>query len=312
MSVLAITGVSSYFAHGLLPLLEADGRIERIIGLDIKPPGRKLSKLEFHQQDIRDPAIGRFFEKAQTVVHLAFIVDEMKDKRVSRSINVEGTGNVLAALEGKPVRKILYTSSIASYGAHPDNPLGLTEDSPLRPTTDCYYSVDKVEVEGLFNHFRKEHPEIVLTILRPSLVFGPNIRNMFSKMFEFKVLPTLLGKDPMIQFVHEEDLSKALHQAIVEDHPGVFNLAGRDPVPMSRLLRLTGSTALPLPAGMAKIGANVLFRFGWMPFSQAWVSMQEYPITVNTARFVKEFGWAPRYSTEETFRAYLASRGKAV
>jgi UDP-glucose 4-epimerase len=98
----------------------------------------------------------------------------------------------------------------------------------------------------------------------------------------------------------------------VEDHPGVFNLAGRDPVPMSRLLRLTGSTALPLPAGMAKIGANVLFRFGWMPFSQAWVSMQEYPITVNTARFVKEFGWAPRYSTEETFRAYLASRGKAV
>jgi len=310
MSVVAITGVSSYFAHGLLPLLEADRRIERIVGLDIKPPRRQASKLDFHRGDVRDPGIGEFFEKADTVVHLAFIVDEMKDKSVSRAINVDGTRNVLRALEGKPVRKILYTSSIASYGAHPDNPVGLTEDRPLRPTEDCYYSVDKVEVEKVFEEFHGRHSEIVLTIFRPSLIFGPNIQNMFSKMFGFKVLPTLLGRDPMIQFLHEDDLSRALHQAIVEDHPGIFNIAGKDPVPMSRLLRLTGSLALPLPSSLAKAGANLLFRLGWMPFSQAWVSMQEYPITVNTARFEKEFGWTAQHTTEETFRSFLAARGR--
>ncbi|MEW6444239.1 MAG: SDR family oxidoreductase [bacterium] len=312
MSIVAITGVSSYFAQGLLPLLQGDVRIEKIVGFDIKPPRRPVAKLEFHQKDVRDPGIGALFEKADTVVHLAFIVDEPKDKSVSRSINVEGSRNVLQAIEGKPVRKILYTSSIASYGAHPDNPLDLTEDRPLRPTVDCYYSVDKVEVEKVFEEFKSRHPEILLTIFRPSLIFGPNTRNMFSQMFEFKVMPTLLGKDPPIQFLHEEDLSRALHQAIVEDHPGIFNIAGKDPVPMSRLMRAMGSRAVPLPTGLVKAAANLLFRLGKMPFSQAWVSMQEYPVTVSTARFEKEFGWAPRYSTEETFRSFLAVRGKAA
>jgi len=310
MSVVAITGVASYFAYGLLPLLEKDPRIEKIVGIDIKPPKRTPSKLSFHKMDVRDSAIGSLFEGADTVVHLAFIVDEMKDKALSRSINLEGSRNVLSALEGRGVRKIVYTSSIASYGAHPDNPQGLTEDSPLRPTQDCYYSVDKVDVENVFKQYREGHPDVILTIFRPCLVFGPNIQNMFSKMFESKVVPSLAGKDASVQFLHEDDLSRALHQAIVEDHPGIFNIAGRDPVPMSKLLKLSGSLSLPVPARLAKASANLLFRLGLMPFSQAWVSMQEYPITVNTARFEKEFGWAPTHSTEETFKSFLASRKK--
>lgn len=308
MSVVAITGVASYFAYGLLPLLDRDPRIERIVGIDIKPPKRACSKLSFHKSDVRDPDIGSLFQGAETVVHLAFIVDEMKDKSLSRSINLEGTRNVLSALEGKGIHKIVYTSSIASYGAHPDNPLGLTEESPLRPTRDCYYSVDKVDVETLFQQYRERHPDVILTIFRPCLVFGPNIQNMFSKMFESRVVPALAGRDAPVQFLHEEDLSRALHQAIVEDHPGIFNIAGRDPVPMSQLLKLAGSISIPVPAPLAKASANLLFRLGLMPFSQAWVSMQEYPITVSTARFEREFGWAPGYSTEETFRSFLASR----
>lgn len=308
MSIVAITGVASYFAYGLLPLLDQDPKIERIVGIDIKPPRRTSSKLSFHKRDVRDPEIGSLFQGVETVVHLAFIVDEMKNKSLSRSINLEGTRNVLSALEGKGVRKIVYTSSIASYGAHPDNPMGLTEESPLRPTRDCYYSVDKVDVETVFQQYRERHPDVILTIFRPCLVFGPNIQNMFSKMFEARVVPSLAGKDAAVQFLHEEDLSRALHQAIVEDHPGIFNLAGRDPVPMSKLLNLAGSFSVPVPARLAKVLANLLFRLGAMPFSQAWVSMQEYPITVSTARFEKEFGWAPSHSTEETFRSFLASR----
>ena len=308
MSVVAITGVSSYFARGLLPLLEADDRVHRIIGIDIRPPPQAGPKLEYHQQDVREPGLDARFEPADTVLHLAFIVDEIGDKRLSHSINVEGTRNVLRAVAACSARKVVYTSSVAAYGAQKDNPSLLDEDAPLRPTTDCYYSMDKAEVEGLFREFARTHPDTRVTILRPCLVFGPNIQNMFSRFLGARIVPTQLGKDPAISFLHEEDLFRALHQAVVEDHPGIFNLAGPDPVPLSRLLTLTGSVGIPLPAPLAKAGANFLFRLGLMPFSQAWVSMQEYPVTVSTERFEKVFGWAPRHSSEEAFRAYLDAR----
>jgi UDP-glucose 4-epimerase len=308
MGIVAITGVSSYFAHGLLPLLEADERVETIVGLDIKPPSQSVSKLQFHHHDIRDPAMSAYFKDAQTLVHLAFIVDEMKDKAVSHAINVQGTRNVLGALEGSSVRKVVYTSSASVYGCHRDNPVGLTEDMPMRPTYDCYYSSDKVEAEGIFEEFQRTRGKVLVTILRPCIVIGPHIQNMFSRLFELKIIPMLLGKNPLVQFLHEEELNKALCQAIVEDHPGVFNLGGRDPLPMSRLIELSPARGFPIPTLLAKKGANVLFRLGRMPFSQAWVSMQEYPVVVNSERFQKEFGWAPRYSTEESIFAFLDAR----
>ncbi len=121
-----------------------------------------------------------------------------------------------------------------------------------------------------------------------------------------------LPKDVTIQLLHEQDLAKALHQAIVEDYPGVFNLAGDDPTGMTELIESTGARAVPLPGWLAKPGANILFRLGIMPFSQAWVSMQEYPIRVSSTRFVKEFGWKPRYSTRQTWKDFLSHRTTAT
>jgi UDP-glucose 4-epimerase len=128
---------------------------------------------------------------------------------------------------------------------------------------------------------------------------------MFTRFFSRKVVPTLLGKDVQIQFLHEEDLARALHQAIVEDHPGIYNLTGDDPVPMSTLLKTTHSIPIPMPSWLAKSGANLLFGIGLMPFSQAWVSMQEYPICVSSEKFCKEFGWRPRYSSQEAWMDFL-------
>jgi len=310
MSTVTITGVASYFAMSLLPLLDREERIRRIIGFDVREPPGSYAKLEFHLCDIRDPAVERFVREADVVLHLAFIVDEMKDKRLSHDINVGGTTNLLKALEHHKVKKVVYTSSIAAYGSHPENPAAISEDVTLRPTPDCYYSTDKAEVEGLFASFMARNPGLVCTILRPCLVFGPHTDNMFTRFFSRKLIPTLRGKDVEVQFLHEEDLGRALSQAILEDHPGIYNLAPEDPVRMSELVRLGGSIAVPLPAWLAKHGANLLFKIGLMPFSQAWVSMQENPICVSSEKFFKEFGWKPRYSSREAVMDYIRAREK--
>ncbi len=309
MLTVTITGVASYFAKTLLPLLDQDARIGRIIGFDVKQPDRSYKKLEFHLCDIRDPGVARFVEHVDVVIHLAFIVDEIKNKALSHDINVGGTRNLLTCSEQHKVRKIIYTSSIAAYGSHPEHPTLISEETALRPTVDCYYSKDKAEVEALFSSYLARNPDTICTILRPCLVMGPHTNNMFTRFFSRKLIPTLKGKDIEIQFLHEQDLGRALFEATIEDHPGIYNVVPDEPIRMSELIRLGGSIAVPLPTWLAKAGANLLFSIGLMPFSQAWVSMQEHPICASNEKFFKEFGWRPRHSSREAVMEYLNARG---
>jgi len=142
MSVIAITGVSGQIARALLPLLENDAEVDRVIGIDLIPPQQwETNKLIFHSCDIRDPKIEQFFGKVDVVVHLAFMIFfSYGNEAEADNVNINGSINVFetAALAG--VRKLIVLSSIAAYGIHPDNDQPLTEKSPIRGNEDFYYA----------------------------------------------------------------------------------------------------------------------------------------------------------------------------
>ena len=309
MTVVAITGINSYFAGTVLPLLEADPEVSRIIGIDIAPWKRNDGKVDFFQQDVRGPEIRDILREADTVMHLAFIVQEIHDKKKTHDINIQGSKNVFQACAAAGLRKIIYTSSIASYGAHPDNVIGMTEDFRLKANEDSYYSSDKVAVERYLEGFAREHPDILLTIFRPPVIVGPNLTNFGADMFGRKRMMTIKGKDSEVQFLHEEDLGQALYLAVKQDVPGIFNIAADDWVKSRRLYESAGIRLVAVPAGLLKVLANVTFALRLEKASQGWVSLMEHPVVISNRKFKEATGWQPRYSTEEAFLDCLKAIG---
>ena len=309
MTTVAITGINSYFASTVLPKLEADPEITKIIGIDIVPIEISSSKVDFFQADVGSDRIRDILKGVDIVMHFAFIVDEIHNKKKTHSINIEGSKNVFSACALNEVKKIIYTSSIASYGSHPDNPIGISEDFPLRANEDSYYSSDKVAVERFLAAFVQEHPEISVTIFRPPIIVGPSSKfgKMLSAAWERNSTLAIKGSDVPVQFLHESDLGEALYLAVKRDIPGVFNIAPDDSCSTKKMYKIAGIEVIELPVGFLKNLVNVLFALRIATMSQGWISLGEYPVIVSNRKFKQATGWQPRYSTEEAFRDFLSS-----
>ena len=145
-----ITGSSGYFGNALIRLFDAKDEVERIVGIDIKPPEAASKKLEFIRHDVRDDLssvlAGRDID---CVIHAAYVLDPIHDTSLMEDININGTKNVLAACVGAGIKQIMDCSSSTAYGFHPDNPDLLTEESPLRGNDDFTYSKNKKEIESI-------------------------------------------------------------------------------------------------------------------------------------------------------------------
>src|SRR3954465_13518538 len=174
----AVTGPTGTFGHGLVPLLQADERIGRIIGIarrPFDPAAEGWTKMEYRRGDVREPAaLEEAFAGADVVVHLAFLITGNASPDTIRAINVDGTLNAFRAAAGPGVKRFVYASSVAAYGFHRDNPVGMSEEWPVRPVTHLFYAQEKAELEALLAGEAAAHPELGLYLLRPPVVLGPH------------------------------------------------------------------------------------------------------------------------------------------
>ena len=103
-------------------------------------------RTRYVQGDILDrDAVDELVAGADVVVHLAFII--FGDAEETQSVNLEGSRNVFAATAAAGAQRLVYTSSVAAYGFHTDNPQPLDEDVPARGSESLYYSAQKAELE---------------------------------------------------------------------------------------------------------------------------------------------------------------------
>ena len=134
---MAITGPTGTFGHGLMPLLQADVRVARIVGVarrPFDPAAHGWTKLEYRQGDVRDEAmLEQAFAGADVVVHLAFLIAGTASREATEAINVEGTLRAFRAASASGATRFVYASSVAAYGFHADNPIGMSEEWPVRP-----------------------------------------------------------------------------------------------------------------------------------------------------------------------------------
>src|SRR6201994_1862494 len=244
--VVAVTGPTGTFGFGLMPLLQAEPRVERIIGIarrPFDPADHGWSKLEYRRGDVRDEAALReAFAGADVVVHLAFMITGTADADTIRAINVDGTVNAFRAGREAGAERFVYASSVAAYGFHPDNPVGMTEDWPTRPADHLFYAREKAELEQVLRDEAAAAAPPALYLVRPPIVLGPHAlgakgalpapvagagRRMFELMRALPFpLPVLAPQVP-VQFIHEADVGEALLLcALGEGPPGAYNIAG--------------------------------------------------------------------------------------
>src|ERR671928_361726 len=158
----AVTGPTGTFGFGLMPLLQSDERIARIVGIarrPFDPTEHGWTKMEYRQGDVRDQdALREAFEGADVVVHLAFMITGNASRETIRAINVEGTLNTFRAAAAAGAERFVYASSVAAYGFHKDNPIGMTEEWPTRPADRLFYAQEKAEIEQLLGEESAQHP----------------------------------------------------------------------------------------------------------------------------------------------------------
>ena len=328
----AVTGPTGTFGFGLMPLLQADDRVARIVGIarrPFDPAAYGWTKMEYRCGDVRDPeALRDAFGHADVVVHLAFLVTGAASRAAIRSINVEGTVNTLRAAARAGARRFVYSSSVAAYGFHPDNPIGMTEDWPVRPAARLFYAQEKAELERLLRaEAAAQSARLALYFLRPSVVLGPHTvgakdllpgplaplaRRLAGHAGRLPLpVPVLVPPLPL-QLVHEEDVGQALLQCVVAaGPPGAYNIAADGVITAADIARELGMLPLPLPVGPAQFAALAIAALPFLPPVAQWVEAASHPAIMDTTRAKQELGWAPRFTAIEALRDTLRPGSQA-
>jgi nucleoside-diphosphate-sugar epimerase len=307
---IAITGLSGYFGKVLFPLLDEDPDIERIIGIDKAPLPELMrsEKVEFKQTDIRDPKLETLVEGADALVHMAFVLMRRPGMEDLDEVNIGGTQQVIRMAGKLGIPKLIVTSSVVGYGLHPDNPIPLTEESPLRPNESLYYSREKAANEAFLDQFVDEQRDMIVTRLRPCTVVGPNADPDQMTQMVAKTVPVVRGHDPPYQLLHEEDLAQAIYLSICDDLPGIYNVTSDEPRSLRQLVQSRGGKVIALPAFILRAMLGILWLGGASVFAPEWIDLSRYSIVASNDK-LKSTGWKPAYTTPEAFLAVLAAFG---
>lgn len=326
--VVAVTGPTGTFGFGLVPRLEADPRVARVVGIarrPFDPAEHGWSKMEYRQGDVRDEdALAAAFEGADVVVHLAFLITGTASREVTRDINVGGTLNAFRAAAAAGAKRFVYASSVAAYGFHADNPVGMTEDWPTRPANRLFYAQEKAELEALLEAESAAQPDLGLYLLRPPIVLGPHAmgakdilpgpldhvgRTVAGAIDKLPFPLPVPAPDVAIQLIHEDDVGQALLLcAVGAGPPGAYNIAADDTLTGKDIAEELGLAPLPIPARIVHTAARGLAALPTPPFVPPvteWVEAMSHPSVVDTTKAKDVLGWLPRWSARGAIRSTL-------
>lgn len=307
-----VTGVSRDLGRTFARTLANDPGVDRVVGVDVVPPRGDLGDVTFVRADIRNPVIAKVIAKedVDTVVHMSVIATpgSAGARGTMKELNVIGTMQLLAACQkSEQVRQLVVKSSTTAYGASSRDPAMFTEDMEPRRPPRSGYAKDVNEVERYVRGFARRRPDATVTLLRCANVIGPRVVSPLASYFRLPVIPTVLGFDPRLQFLHETDLNRVLRHAVVNDVPGTFNVAGDGLLMLSQALRRMGRTNVPLP-GPAFGGVGSILKSARMAdLSPELVAFLTYGRGVDTTRMRTELGFEPSYSTAEAFAEFVAT-----
>lgn len=329
----AVTGPTGEIGKPLMSELERRPEVESVLGMARRPfdPAEEgWEKVTYRRGDILDRgSLAALFDGADVAVHLAFAIFGSREE--TRKVNLQGTRNVFEAAIRAGVKRLVYASSVAAYGFHPENPQPLTEDVPPRGSEGFYYSAQKAELEDLLSELLPGSG-VEAYVFRPCIVAGPRATMLIEQTVEAvrvgDPVPALrkgIGKLPLVrpvlpdpgapvQLVHHDDVARAMAAAIGGDGPpGVYNLAGEGEVRVRDIARALGWRWVPVPGPAVSLGTAAAQRLKFVSSKLEWAIAADTPVLMDTARARQDLGWKPEHDALETLKeTVLGARQKGL
>ncbi|OBE98703.1 NAD-dependent epimerase/dehydratase family protein [Mycobacterium sp. 852002-10029_SCH5224772] len=319
----AVTGPTGEIGISAVTALEREPAVDAIIGMarrPFDPSSRGWLKTTYQRGDILDrEAVDAVVAQADVVIHLAFII--MGSRAESDRVNLQGTRNVFeATVAAERPRRLVYTSSVAAYGYHADNPVPLTEDVPVRGSAEHYYSAQKAASEAMLAEITKDSP-LEVFVLRPCVVVGPNATALSDAMpwnqlpgpmravvKAVKAIPMLkpVVPDPgfPLQLVHHDDVASAIALAATAPAPpGAYNIAGDGVVAVADVAKALGARSVRVPAVAASAASAAISRLPLMPSMLEWLHTARTSMVMDTTKAKTQLGWRPVYSSAQALAA---------
>lgn len=299
-----VTGVADYWGGRVAAQLLTQPRLQ-VIGLDDRPPEPEIKGLDFIAANPHNPALVDLLQReaVDTVCHLTF-VESVRPNETAFELNVMGTMKLLGACAEAGVRKVVLKSSTLVYGAHAVNSAFLREDHPLQGNKSYGYIRDLVEIEAFCNGFQRQYPDTALTVLRFAPIVGPRADTPLTRFLREEEALVLLGFDPMLQVVHEEDVVNALTQAVIRDWPGVYNVAAEQAMPLWRVMGLAGKLTSPVLHWLAYASVSVLGP----RYAPLDLDFLRYPCVGDLHKMQTEMRFTPQYTAEAALREFASQQ----
>ena len=298
-----ITGITGGLSQLVGQRLHAMGH--EVVGVDYRPvpedPGFPATLYQANYNKTRIEDIFRR-HRPDLVLHLGR-VGNLKMRTGKRfDLNVVGSSKVMSLCRKYQARRLLVLSTFHIYGAHPHNHTPIYEDEPLRAGTGFPQLGDAIQLDSQSVMWVYRHPEVQTVLLRPCNVVGLQIRNAMSSFLRQEVKPLMMGFNPMVQFIHQDDLVAAILAAALGDPVGVFNLAGKNSMPWREALQLSGGRLVPMPADLAMLALKVLrtFTAALPPYM---INFTKYPCIISDQAFRDAFGWEPEVDIVQAIRS---------
>lgn len=305
--VVALTGINGFVGSNLFQRLNADPAVSKIVAIDRQSSPVSSVKARYHKIDLTEPLADAHMaeileeEAVDTVVHLAFLSGPSRNTAYAHELESVGTMYVLHACSAvKGVERLIVGSTTMVYGAHPKNPNYLSEEHPFRINPSYKFASDKVDAERQVARFMRKNPSKCVTILRPATILGPTIQYYMTQYFGRFFIMTLLGYDPLVQFVHEEDVIEAYKLTVDRESPGIFNIVGGGVLPLSTVVRLLGRLNVPVSHYAAYPLINSMWIAGLSEFPPGHLDYLRYLWVADGAKAEQELGFVPKNSTRDT------------
>lgn len=309
-----VTGLSRELAVSAARQFAARDDVDKVVGVDVQPPDGPLPGVKFVRADIRTPVIAKVIavEDIDTVVHLD-LGPNVRGRGSVKELNVIGAMQLLAACQrAETVKRLIVLSSTAVYGTSPRNPAMFTESSTPRGGIQTGFGKDVTEAEGYIRGFARRRTDVSILVLRAVSMLDTRVETSFGPYLSNPVLPTALGFDPRLQFLHLDDAKAALQHGLSCDIAGTFNIAGDGVILLSQLARRLGRPMLPLPpVGFGDAIRRVLKLYG-SQVSPDLHRLLTFGRVVDTTALRDEFGYAPAFSTGDVVAEFAGQTRRGL
>ena len=313
-----VTGLSTFWGARVAQALERNPDVEVIVGLDTDEPSFPLERTEFVRADQSYSILSRIVRATQvdTVLHTFLVVDSTHmSARAQHEINVIGTMNLLAAAGAadSSVHTLVVKSSTLVYGSSYQDPVWFREEMSRNQPATTRVERSLLEVEEYLRDFADDNPHVCVTLLRFANVLGTDIVTPLSKALSMPVVPCILGFDPQIQFVEEDDVVRSIEFVLHHELPGIYNVAGDGRLPWSEAASICGRRVAPLlPPVLTQLVATPLARFGVLDLPPEFLALLRYGRGVDNRR-LKQAGFEYRYTSAGAVENFAeASRLRSV